>query len=229
MNRTRRTVRCLADRAMDAGMAVIEVDLHGTGDSEGDFADGRWETWLEDLDHAAARLAALGCPGIVLLGIRGGSLLAWDLLALDPGRYVAAILWQPVTTGERVMTELLRLRVAAGAQSGGRQTLAELRQCLRSGQPVETAGYSITPELFGALETRALAPLGQTQLPVLWLEIGGDAPRTGSAAVVNRLAASGMAVTLRHLEDPPFWSTTEVTIGEATITTTLDILRRLPV
>ena len=48
MNRSRRMVLLQARRMVELGYQVLIVDLYGTGDSEGDFADARWAIWRAD-------------------------------------------------------------------------------------------------------------------------------------------------------------------------------------
>src|SRR5690606_27532247 len=52
MNKSRRMVALAARAFASAGWAVLQVDLAGCGDSEGDFADADWQTWLDDVSHA---------------------------------------------------------------------------------------------------------------------------------------------------------------------------------
>ena len=56
MNHSRRMATLQAHRLAALGIDVLVVDLFGTGDSAGDFADARWETWQEDAKAAVAWL-----------------------------------------------------------------------------------------------------------------------------------------------------------------------------
>ncbi len=56
MNKCRRMMALTAYALQAAGLDVLFVDLFGTGDSGGDFADGSLEVWRSDL-HARRPLA----------------------------------------------------------------------------------------------------------------------------------------------------------------------------
>jgi exosortase A-associated hydrolase 2 len=228
MNRTRRTLHLLGEALAARGVAMLNVDLHGTGDSEGDFEDSRWEHWLDDLRAGLAWLRGQGREPITLLGVRAGALLAWELLRSGdelPGKIV---LWQPVLTGKAVMTDLLRARVAAAASSGARETVAELRGALETGRSVEAAGYSLAPPLAQALDRAAVSADNAAALPgVCWIEIASDEQSTirpAAAAAAESLRRAGATVDLRRERDPPFWSTTETTAGRATVAATVRVL-----
>lgn len=228
MNRTRRTLHLLGEALAARGVAMLNVDLHGTGDSEGDFDDSRWETWLDDLRAGLAWLRAQRCEPITLLGVRAGALLAWSLLRSGGELPAKVVLWQPVLTGKAVITDLLRARVAAAASSGTRETVAELRSELEAGRAVEAAGYSLAPQLAQALERAAVSAETVTALPgVCWIEIASDeesAIRPAAASAAASLQRAGATVDLLREQDPPFWSTTETTAGRATVAATVRAL-----
>src|SRR5690554_622090 len=76
MNRARRMAALQARAFAEAGWAVMQMDLHGCGDSSGDFADATWQGWLADLEAGRAWLEAeTGCRP-ALWGLRAGCLLA---------------------------------------------------------------------------------------------------------------------------------------------------------
>ncbi|MGL5987461.1 MAG: CocE/NonD family hydrolase, partial [Burkholderiales bacterium] len=56
MNKSRRMAAEMARQMARSGFAVLQLDLAGCGDSDGDFADASWDAWLEDIDRAAAWL-----------------------------------------------------------------------------------------------------------------------------------------------------------------------------
>src|SRR3546814_18352731 len=112
MNRSRRMAALQARALAALGIDVLLLDLFGTGDSAGDFRDARWEIWREDAMAAVAWLGAR-CGGRVgLWGLRLGTLLAAEVAAEMQAPRL--LLWQPVLSGERHLTQFLRLRVAAG-------------------------------------------------------------------------------------------------------------------
>ncbi len=228
MNRTRQTVRLLCGAAMQQGMAVIYPDLHGTGDSAGDFGDARWEQWLGDLETAAAWLQERGCTAIVVLGIRAGALLAWELLRRGRFPVHSLVFWQPVLSGKSVVTDMLRMRIAAAGEPGSGETVAGLRQQAGAGAPLEAAGYRLAPELVQALDASSIdAVSGMVMPPIHWLEIvSEDAGPTRQAVLdtIARLRGQGARIELLRQPDPPFWATQEITVGQGTVAATVRLL-----
>src|SRR5579875_280343 len=53
MNCSRRMAALQARRLADIGIGALLIDLYGTGESGGGFADARWRTWLGDIAAAA--------------------------------------------------------------------------------------------------------------------------------------------------------------------------------
>ncbi len=225
MNRTRRTIRLFMEQASLEGLATINVDLAGTGDSAGEFSDARWEDWLANLDRGCDWLRRQGCEEISLLGVRAGALLAWQLAGVARERFSRLLLWQPVPTGQAVLTELLRTRLVASAATGNRESVAALREQLRGGSQVEAAGYAIAPQLAGALDAARIAATPEYRhLRVGWLEIVAEpdgAARPVAEQSVARFLEAGIHSELLRVQDPPFWATTETTTGRATVAASL--------
>lgn len=232
MNRSRRTVRELCGALAASGLLALSTDLRGTGDSSGEFGDARWSDWLADLGAALAWLGRQGCTQVSLVAVRAGALLAADLLRERPGSIAALALWQPVLSGKAVVTDLLRARVAAAATTGASETVARLRERLAAGEPVEAAGYALAPGLATALEGAELGAAAAARLPpTLWAEIGAApaAPlRVPAERLLGALRDAGAAVTLARPADPPFWSTTETTVGRASVAATVAFLAGAP-
>src|SRR6476660_7010955 len=49
MNKSRRMAALQARALATAGWAVVQVDLLGCGDSDGEFADASWGRWVDDI------------------------------------------------------------------------------------------------------------------------------------------------------------------------------------
>lgn len=228
MNRCRRSVRVLCEALARKGMPALSTDLRGTGDSTGDFGDASWDAWLEDLGVAANWLHRQGCTSLSLVGIRAGALLAWELLRREPPPVRNLVLWQPILTGKAVVTDILRARVAAAAAQGRRETVVQLRQQLEAGETIESAGYSLGPGLAAALDRVAITADITSRLPAIyWIEIGSDeggAIRQVATQLIQDLGSIGAPVELTRQPDPPFWSTTEVTVGRRTVEATVNRL-----
>ncbi len=226
LNRTRRMAAVGARRLADQGVAVLQIDLHGCGDSAGDFGDAGWDGWKRDVAAACAWLRErMGCA-VGLWGLRLGALLALDC-ARDPA--IAAerlLLWQPVTNGASYMTQFLRLRLAGellqekGEKSGA--STDSLRAQLRAGESLEVAGYRLAPALalpIDALDGSKLVP----PCPVAWCELtpAPDRPLPPAGA---RVAAAwreqGVKVDVHLAQGPQFWATPEIEEAQSLVDAT---------
>jgi len=230
MNQSRRMVALQARVLAGAGIGALVIDLYGTGDSAGDFRDARWETWRDDVSAAIVWLKARGHDRVGLLGVRLGGLLAMEVAASNQGRVERTILWQPVARGERMLTQFLRLRVAASmGGSAAPETTTSLRETFVAGQSVEIAGYEIAPELAAALESADIAVLGPAAgVPVAWFEVVAEAGRPVSLAsrkVVDDWAGAGVRVVAATVPGDAFWSIQETTLVPELLVATTECLR----
>jgi exosortase A-associated hydrolase 2 len=212
LNKSRRMVALQARRLAAAGFAVLMPDLYGCGDSSGDFANARWTVWQADLRLCLDWLLARRAPPLYFWGLRLGGLLAAELVQQAPA--AGLILWQPVIDGGVLLTQFLRLRLAAGMFSGNQETLAQLRAELAAGQTLEIAGYELHPELAGALEqARLQMPPPGAGTQVNWFEIVATPERPlapASQQLLQRWQHEGVAVTAQTVAGEPFWSTQEI-------------------
>jgi len=230
MNQSCRMVALQARALAGAGIGALVVDLYGTGDSAGDFRDARWETWRDDVSAAVAWLETWGRDRIGLLGVRLGGLLAMEVAAANQGRVDRAILWQPVARGERMLTQFLRLRVAASmGGSAAQETTTSLRETFASGQSTQIAGYEVAPELAAALDSADIAAHGPAAgVPVDWIEVVADAGRPVSPAsrrVVDQWTDAGVPVAAATVPGDAFWSIQETTLVPELLEATTECLR----
>lgn len=228
MNRSRPQLALLGRRLAAAGHAVLLPDLHGTGDSDGDFADATVDGWQQDLAAVAAHAAAGGLVIDTLLGLRFGALMAAPALAQLPAARL--LLWQPVLSGEAVLTQLLRTRVAAAMMSGGQagESVPGLQQRLASGQSLEVAGYEISPALASGLRELRLPPALPARATVHWLDVASsaDSPLSRPAAqLIEQWNAAGNPVAHRRLPGEPFWTSAEISLCPALVEASLEALR----
>lgn len=224
MNKARRMVALQARRFAADGFGVLLVDLYGTGDSAGDFADARWAIWRDDLLRAARWLFEQGYARITLWGLRVGAILAADV-ARELGAGVERLLfWQPVARGEQMMTQFLRLRLAADLITDGEKiTTQQLREALYRGEPVEVAGYTVAPELARAIDATDLQSLVTAgSPPVDWIEITPTARALTPVArnIVDAWRAAAVAVRAEALVGESFWNTPEIALVPELITRT---------
>ena len=221
MNKSRR-MAAMASRALAArGWAVLQIDLLGCGDSDGDFADATWEAWENDALSAAAWLRARH-PDVPLWlwGLRSGALLSSTLLSRLTGP-VHLLWWQPVLQGKLLLQQFLRLKAAAQlADGGGKAVLAATREALASGESVDIAGYTLSSALAGGLERARAAPPSHTHqqaggharwLVCLETSTQPDArPSPAMQAGIDAWQAAGWSVVVEAVNGPAFWQTTEI-------------------
>lgn len=211
MNKSRHVLAAIAKRLAEAGHAVLMPDLYGTGDSEGDFGDAAIDLWRHDIDVAIERLP--GTADVDLIGLRLGALLAADAASRHKLRSLTLV--HPVLDGRQQLTQMLRLRLAAGLMGdGAKETAAELRQRLGAGEPLEIAGYSLSPILAAGLESLTLAdspPVGVDSLN--WIECvieDGRALMPASLRVLDAWSNAGVAAVASTVTCDTFWATQEI-------------------
>ena len=220
MNKSRRMAATQARALAAIGYGVLQIDLAGCGDSDGDLVDARWEHWLADIGAASAWLRQRSEQPVGLWGLRLGALLALDYARTVP--VAQLLLWQPVLQGTAFMTQFLRLRVASGmfdaTEAAGTK---ELRAQLQSGQALEIAGYLLAPELaaaIDALDGAQMAPVCRTH----WIEMVASSERA-LAPAATRVAAA-WSRQLHKVVCPPFWSTQEIAESPGLVTATCALL-----
>ncbi len=231
MNKSRRMAAMQARALAARGLAVLQFDLLGCGDSAGDFGDATWACWLADVAWAAGHLRRRAGAGptvpLWLWGHRVGALLATqaaDSLADHTGQAPHLLLWQPTGSGKTALQQFLRLKAAAQLLEGGGKGVTEaLKRDLAAGKHVEVAGYKLHPGLAAGLEAASLNPPRQPARAV-WLELtpsqATSAPLEllpASRAALERWRSAGWAVDAAALPGPAFWQTTEIEDAPALI------------
>lgn len=168
LNTCRRISAQFARALSAAGYAVLQFDMHGCGDSEGEFADATWSVWLNNSHDALAELnrraaehdISQGAAPLWLWGVRSGALLASDMLK-DMREACHMLWWQPVVSGQQVLQQWLRLDAAKdwlNIDKGRTEATLPLREQLKRGQDVHVGGYRISPELAQELNALHLTP-----------------------------------------------------------------------
>jgi exosortase A-associated hydrolase 2 len=214
MNKTRRMAALQARAFAAQGVAVLQIDLQGCGDSEGSFETATWQGWLDDLDAARVAWSDWSRKPLLLWGLRAGCLLASDR-AQTWGDVPAQIWWQPVAQGRQQLTQWLRLRQTADMLAGSKTEAKALRAELAAGRPVHVAGYVCAPEL--------LLPLEQAQLQnptgaLAWFEVAGEASEALLPASQATITSWSRPPTQsRTLAGSMFWQSTEVEEAPALI------------
>lgn len=228
MHKSRRMVAEQARRLAELGIASLQIDLHGCGDSDGDFADARWDIWERDVVAAAAWLGARTGGRVHLWGLRLGASLAAKIAADRLVDVAGLVLWQPVANGSTFLNQFLRLKVAGGMVSGapGGPDTKSLRAQLRAGECLEIAGYMLAPELASALDGLSLGKLVPAADRCVWLEVvpGVQEPAAvspASAQVLEAWKRGGATVDAKAVPGEPFWASVEIAECPALIDATL--------
>lgn len=232
MNKARRMAALQARALAAQGYGVLQIDLHGCGDSSGDFGEARWDSWKDDVGLGYAWLGErLRCP-VWLWGLRLGALLALDFARTAPVAPAGLLLWQPVHNGAAFLTQFLRLRIASEMvneskdEPGKEKTgTKQLREALRGGEVLEVAGYDIAPALADSLDTLDAAAMAPTGCPVHWVEVVA-APERPLNAAGARLAEAwkrdGVDLQVHMVACLSFWATQEISECPSLLAATLD-------
>lgn len=234
MNKARKMFTDVAQGLAARGTATVIPDLYGTGDSDGEFRDADVDAWLADLARTAAWSAEQGWPIVGLLCMRTGCMLGARLARDSVANIARSVFWQPVTDGERFLTQFLRLRLAASMMDGagaGKESAAGLRDRLRAGEALEVAGYELSGQLASQLSSLKLAPDLTARLgEVHWLEVvrSTDASLPGaSQQIVDTAKQNGVTITAGTVVGEPFWSSTEIVRVPDLVVRTVDALAPL--
>lgn len=228
MNRSRRTVSLQALDLARCGYAVLLIDLFGCGDSDGDFADARWQVWLKDLAAAVDWLKKTVSAPVSLWGLRLGVPLMMDYARTSDETFQHFILWQPVPAGQQYLTQFLRLRLAGEMLSGSvaQTSVKDLRQELVAGNCLEVAGYRIAPELAASVDDINLSGLAGAGGMCHWFEVGqSDKPVSPAGTkVMATWMERGAQVTTHRITGEMFWQSPEITVCQDLIDATTGLL-----
>ena len=158
MNKSRHMAALQSRALAQAGFNVLQIDLLGCGDSSGDFADARWQAWVDDVVQACAWLERQGAAPLWLWGARAGC-----LLAVEAARRLAApcnfLFWQPTPSGRLALQQFMRLKLAADMLAGqSKGAVDALRAQLAANSAIDVAGYRLAPALASGLEAASLQP-----------------------------------------------------------------------
>ncbi|MDD5271586.1 MAG: hydrolase 2, exosortase A system-associated [Methylovulum sp.] len=230
LNRCRVMVAMQARMLAELGMGCLLLDYYGTGDSEGDFGETRWEQWSQDAQTACGWLEAQGYQKQSLWGLRLGAIVAAELAAASPGRFQRLLLWQPVLEGKTLFTQFLRIRLAMLMDRGeAKETTQQMREVLQGGQPLEVAGYEINPQLAQAIDSKTLATIKLPEnLRVDWFEAVMDG-QTGAGVASDKVLAhwrqQGVNPTVHTFTGAAFWQLHERELAPDLLAKTTHLFR----
>lgn len=229
MNKSRRMAANQARMFAQVGWVVLQIDLFGCGDSDGDFVDATWQHWVHDIVDASAWLHAKTAYQPVLWGLRTGC-LALAQAAHSIAGVSEMLLWQPTVSGKQFLQRFLRLKIANKVLAdtpGERSGTQQLRQQLARGESVEVAGYALSPGMALGMEAADLI-LSAANLRIGWFEVSASEGNELGPISSMQIAAyrdAGHRVDARVVHGPAFWHTQEISECPELIAETLSLLR----
>lgn len=230
MNKARRMAALQARALVAQGFAVLLLDLYGCGDSAGDFGDSEWDDWRDNITCGERWLSERAPGQPVLWGLRLGALLQLDY-ARQQGAQRSFMMWQPVLSGNSLLTQFLRLRSVGEILQGeqGVSTKA-LRAQLAGGEPLEVAGYWLSPAMADALDAVKAEQLALPGHNIVWLDIyAGDIKPLSPA--IERVAQAwrdaGVQLQISRQSSAPFWSTQEIAESPGLIETSTKLFNEV--
>lgn len=232
MNRCRSMVSLQAQAFAQMGIGTLTIDLLGTGDSEGNYVDARWDIWLENIRAGVKWLNEQPGGFRGFFGVRMGAMLAAQALGTIDSKNAALLLWQPVVDGKQHFTQFLRMRIAAQMERPHlpKETTNTMREQLGAGKSLEVSGYEIHPEFAVALDAARLESFApRSGSPVLWLEQASPDARQAAPAsqkVIAEWQAGGVNVDVQFFAGPNFWQVAERAISESAIVATTVFARQ---
>lgn len=211
MAASRNVIAAMARELASRGLGVLTVDLFGCGDSSGDFRQARWEIWREDVASAVHWLQEQGRERISLWGLRLGALLALDFAANSGENYENIFLWQPVLSGESMMTQFFRMNHDEMTDTAGSARLisAQHRRALPPAETIEVAGYELSSELIRAIDGQNIEDSScMFSDPICWTEIVSNPEfpfRAEARRILDERVNRGLEVSSHRLMGSPFW------------------------
>ncbi len=228
MNKSRRMAAIQSRAFARAGYAVLQIDLYGCGDSDGELKEATWEIWQHDLATAVDWLHLHASPRISLWGLRLGATISIDYACKSDATIERCIVWQPVIAGRTYMTQFLRLILAEEMMSEAKEHgTQQLSRALAQDEMVEAGGYELSPALMAGIAAVDLSGLGTIPCPVHWLELMSAGQATPSAMRINTAREwmnRNIDVQLRSVAGPPFWATQEISECAALVSATIELL-----
>ena len=216
MNKSRRMYSELARKLSSENYNVLMFDFYGTGDSDGLLEEASWQHWLDDIKSCLSHLHDKVSGGVSLVAMRTGALLAAEYLNSSEAEINKLLLWQPVIDGKVFFNQFMRLRLASSMMSGDKdkETSKDLKAMLDAGEPLEIAGYMITPSLANSLEAASLKNMdAKSDIDIAWFDVVADEQKEAplmNRKLVEQWQQAGMKVEHNKVAGMAFWSSTEI-------------------
>lgn len=210
MNRCRALVSEQARNFAQSGYSCTVIDFYGTGDSQGELQDASLQLWSGNIHLVIETLQREVCIPVILWGLRLGAFIAMDFAAKSALVIDHILLWQPVVSGDRYVTQFLRQRVAGLVSKDlPPETTAEIRKRLAQGECIEVSGYTVGGVLMQDIESLSFA--GMTALcagKIHWLENvseqGADLA-AGTAKAIEQLRSLQNDIVIHLYTGPQVW------------------------
>ena len=192
--RTHRLYRVLADRLARDGIHVLRFDYFGTGESDGEDADGNLSGWVEDLLTADSQLQQRSSYSqVIWCGIRLGGTVAAMAASRAAQAPAGLLLWDPVIDGRRYREQLANDHARMIQQGFDLQPIGvELRPAN------EALGFAMSPEMNRQL--LALSPVDLLAARARRIAIVASA-QDESLRLAEKLASpgrAGVAIAFEH-------------------------------
>ncbi|HNP35726.1 MAG TPA: hydrolase 2, exosortase A system-associated [Woeseiaceae bacterium] len=221
MNRCRRMITKQSERLVALGYCCVVPDLSGTGDSFGALQDADLERWRNDLTACRSACELDKRMPVYVIAIRLGAILAASWIIEDQVPLKGLVLWSPVLSGAKYMSQFLRLRSLSAMLSGSgkRETESDLLHELHDRGLLEVAGYTISPRLYRSISEAGLADgLLRLTAPICWLEVAANSavsPSRPASSTVEKLRNARVDVQFAAVSGDKFWTTVETTTAPA--------------
>ena len=227
MNLSRRMAALQARAFAAAGFGVLQIDLDGCGDSEGELAQATWGSWQRDLAAAAIWLLDHGYERLCVWGLRLGAMLALDFARATDMPIQRCILWHPVLAGRPYIAQLLRQYMVGALLAGAREGAGDARAALSRGETVEAGGYELSAQLVAQIESTDMTGLCAANFTLDWFELIPEAQAAVPAermTIVREWTRRGVALHLHPIAGPRFWATQDISLCPALIDASTEAL-----
>ncbi len=200
--------RLLAER----GYPTLRFDYRGTGESEGQWEEYSIPEYLADIGEASVLLRRkTGGRPIGILGVRMGATMALMKAAEDNSFSFAALI-EPVTHGERYVTDLLRLNVAQQLRDFQKVTAGpgKLAEIIQAGNEIMIAGFTLNRERYNTLAAIDLFEYGaRISVPsALFSFRTSRAADTSAEKLFETIRSVSPGSIFHRIDRLPFWRQT---------------------
>ena len=209
MNRSRALVAKQARLFAQQGYSCTVFDFFGTGDSQGELRHATLDLWLQNIQTVLSHLKAKADVPVVFWGVRFGGLLALEFVNQSVIETPRLVLWQPIISGKKYVTQMLRLRIASQASKGlNTETTDQIRDRLSQGEEIDVAGYPFNATLINQIEERDIKNFSSlTGATIDWFEFSVDNQPVSRAIsnAINTINQQGNQTRLHEFASPPVW------------------------